>query len=411
MTPNFQQSNLQGRARRYAMVLDLLFNRVGLVGSLKTAHRGARHLSLGVRLTDPTHLDKALKLAEPLALHAGTENVLAQRAGGLVIYQFQLAQAFWEYYTRADVSGLAVGLAEARRPVVFDFDPPHALVAGTSGSGKSETLKSILLALLTTYTPDGLGLVLIDPHRDYTDFINAAHLVMPIAAEPGEIQTALLWANQELAQRKAQDIKDGKLLIVAIDEADQALSDKANLEAAKNIAKQARKYRVHLIVSTHKPLHTDLPGILDMLINRFVGLVSDAKISATLTGHAGLGAHKLTGKGDFLHIAGAVLERFQVAMACRADFARLPRAEIAPAVVQPLDLVILPADKPIGRPSLELDPVIAAQYFWRNPDSISIAMARELFNLSRSGHDLHKKFVIEFITELRRLRAAHQIGA
>ncbi|MBE7469624.1 MAG: hypothetical protein DPW09_17805 [Anaerolineae bacterium] len=410
MATTFQHTNLQGRARRYAIVINLLYGRVGLAGSLKAAHRGARHLSLGVRLSDPTQLDRALKLAEPLALHAGTENVLAQRDGGLVFYQFQLAQGFWEQYTRADVSGLAVGLAESRRPVLFDLDPPHALVAGTTGSGKSETLKSILLALLTTYTPQELGVILVDPHRDYSDFANVAHLVMPIANEPGDIRQALAWANNELAHRKAEDIKEGRAIVIAVDEADLALADKMNLEAAKNIAKQARKYRVHLIVSTHKPLHSDLPGILDMLINRFIGLVSDAKISATLTGHAGLQAHKLTGKGDFLHIAGAICERFQVAMATRQDYEALPRTEVKPVEVNALDLLTLPPEKPIGRPTLEVDPVIAAQYFWRNPNSISIAMARELFNLSRNGHDLHKKFVLDFITELRRLRAAAQLG-
>jgi hypothetical protein len=416
MLPNIQQplpqANLQARARRYAMVVSLLFARQNLTGKLATAHRGARHLSLGIRLTDPTQLDRALALSEPLALSAGTSAVLAQRLEGIVSYQFELPQAQWEFYNRADLPTLAaVGLAEQRRPVTFELDPPHVLVAGTTGSGKSETLKSILIALLTTHEPGSLGLVLVDPHRDYTDFTNAAHLLMPIAHEPGDIAAALTWAVDELARRKEADTKDAPTLIVAIDEADIALSDRRNLEAARIISKQARKFGIHLFVSTQKPTHADLPGILDMLLNRYVGLVSDGRMSATLTGHAGLQAHRLTGKGDFLRVIGATCQRFQVAMATTQDYEQLPRAEVRPAPVVSPDLILLPADKPTGRPPLDVDPIIAARYFWRNPEAISITMARELFNLSRTGHDLHKKFVSEFIAELRRLKAASQIGA
>jgi hypothetical protein len=60
------------------------------------------------------------------------------------------------------------------------------------------------------------------------------------------------------------------------------------------------------------------------LLNRFVGKVANAQISAMLTGHAGLQAHKLTGKGDFIHISsGEDATRFQVALATQADFKRL----------------------------------------------------------------------------------------
>ncbi len=264
--------------------------------------------------------------------------------------------------------------------------------------------------------------ILIDPHRDYTDFNHAAHLIMPIAHEPGDIRRALAWVNQELINRKADDNRAGRVIVVAVDEADLALSDRQNLAIAQNLAKQARKFRLHLLIATQKPLHSDLPGILDNLGNRFVGLVVDAKMSATLTGQAGLAAHKLTGKGDFLHVTGPQVDRFQVAQATTADFARLPRAEIAAPVVGPVDIIDWPGpaddyasypvgDKPVGgRPALEVSPAIAARYFWANPESVSIAMARDMFGLTRTGHELHKAFALEFINELKRLRAA-KIGA
>lgn len=413
--PTFTANPLQNRARRFALIIQLLFARQDLTGKLQTVNRGARHLSYGVRLANPMQLEAALKLAEPLALSCGVNGVLAGRLEGVINYQIELPQGFWEYYTRLDLpSSQAVGLAEQRRPIAFELDPPHALIAGTSGAGKSETLKSILISLMTTFSPAELGVILIDPHNDYTDFGNAAHLVMPIATETEEIRQALAWANQELAHRKAGDIKTGRVIIVAIDEADSVLTGQ-NLEIAKTISKQARKYRIHLIVATQKPLHADLPGILDNLMNKFVGQLVDAQTSARVTGHAGLMAHKLTPKGDFLHVTGPDVMRFQVAMATRQDFEALPRAEIRPVNLGISEVIELPAElpeKPVGRPQLQLNPEWLAWYFFHNPEKISRAMAKELMGISRDGHTLHRDFCRQFIAAYLKLRSEQkQIGA
>ena len=148
------KQSIHTRAHVYARIVNLLFAERKLSGRLVAASRGARYLSLGIRLDNPLKLEAALGLAEPLALAANTPAVLAQRLPdqpGLVTYQFQLAWGYWKTYTRSDVTGLGVGLAENHKQVDFSFDPPHALVAGTSGSGKSQTVKSILCGLFTTY--------------------------------------------------------------------------------------------------------------------------------------------------------------------------------------------------------------------------------------------------------------------
>ena len=384
------------------MVIQLLYTRQELTGKMQNVNRGARHLSYGIRLSDPLQLDNALKLAEPLALSCGVNAVMAQRIEGVISYQIELPQGFWEYYTRADLpSSQAVGLAEQRRPIAFELDPPHSLIAGTSGAGKSETLKSILIALMTSYTPLELGIILLDPHSDYQDFHNAAHLIMPIATETEAIRQALAYTNQELAQRKAENIKSGKTIIVAIDEADSVLTG-ANLEIAKIISKHARKYHIHLIVATQKPLHAELPGILDNLMNKFIGQLGDAGTSARVTGHAGLMAHKLTPKGDFLHVAGPDAMRFQVAMATDKDFAKLDRCEVQPATfgsVETLEPIILPEELPErrgGRPQVTINPEWLAFYAYSNPQAISRAMAGEL-GLGRPTHELHRDSAKEFV--------------
>jgi hypothetical protein len=405
---------LSTRARRYATIISLLFAKQGITGNLSTAHRGAHHLSLGVRLNDPTQLDRALSLAEPLALHSGTRAVLAQRDNALVVYLFELNQGYWESYTRADLPTLqAVGLAEQRRPVDFDFnDAPHALVAGTTNSGKSETIKSVLVSMLTTDTPDALRLGIIDPDGDYTDFYSVAHLALPVAHEPGQFADVLTWFVGELKQRKENNQRDAQRLVLVIDEAHEVLHGQ-NLTLCQQLA-QGRKYRIHLVIVTQKPLHGDMPKILDNLDNRFVGRVVDAKVSATVTGQAGLEAHKLTGAGDFLHVTGATVQRFQVAQATRADIDALPRADVQPVKVVSSDLIELPPDLPErtpGRPQLIVNPEYAAWYFYHNPDKISRAMAKEVLGLSRDNHELHREFTQRFIMAYLQLRQAKAIGA
>lgn len=413
---NFAQTGLKSRGQRYALVIRLLFAKQGLTGKLATVNRGARHLSYGVRLADPMQLDSALKLAEPMALSCGVKNILSQRLAGNVNYQIELPSLYWQYFTRQDLpNSQAVGLAEQRRPIAFELDPPHSLIAGTSGAGKSETLKSVLVSLMTCYTPTQLGVILIDPHNDYGDFSNEAHLVMPIATETNEISKALAYANKELAYRKAENIKDGRIIVVAIDEADSVLSG-SNLEIAKQISKQARKYRIHLLVATQKPMHGDLPGILDNLMNKFIGQLSDAKTSANVTGHAGLMAHKLTPKGDFLHVSGPDVLRFQVAMATGKDYDKLPRAEVQPIEVVTNDVIELPSELPIsepGRPGYQLNPQYLAWYFYHHPEKITRRMAQELLGLGQRGHELHRKFCEEFIKAYLELRQANspKLGA
>jgi hypothetical protein len=393
--------SLETRAKRYALVIKLLYRRQGLAGSLADASRGARFLSFGVRLNNPLQLDAALKLDEPLALACGVKNVLSQRRGGLVAYQVELGHQYWQYFTRQDLpAGQAVGLAEARRPVNFGFEPPHSLIAGTTGSGKTETLKSVLVSLLTTHTPPELGLILLDPHRELSDFANAAHLLLPIATEPGEIDAALAFVNGELARRKAANDKAGPLIVLAVDEAasDELLQNPANVVVLQNVSQQARKYRLHLILATQKPGHSSLPKILDNLLNRWVGQLSDAGLSARVTGQAGLGAHKLTGNGDFLHLAGPVVERLQIAQATRPDFERLERGPVQQAEAvgtsRP-DIVELPASA-TGRPPAQVEPVILAHYWHYGPDNISRQQAEAMFSLKRTGHNLHRDFCREF---------------
>lgn len=396
---------IEAQAKMYARVIAQLFLRRHIASKLTTVNRGARHLSYGLRLSNPEQLDNALKLAEYIALAANSKAVLAQRQNGFVVYQFELTADYWKSYTRQDLPTTeAIGLAEKRKPINFTFKQPHALVAGTTDSGKSETVKSILLSLMTSYKPTELKIVICDLHDDYPDFDNESHLVMPIAGNQNEIQNALLFVNNKLIKRKQQGIKNDYKLVLVIDEADKILSDE-RLAIVQSLTQEGRKFNIHVIIATQKPSHTDLPKILDNLNNRYVGLVSDAKISYMLTGKSGLQCHQLTGHGDFVNVCGIENERFQVAQATTEDFNNLERGEIKPVKIPESDVVLLPETKPVGRPPLTVDSEILAYYYHYGPDNISIAQANKALKLSRYSHSFYKAEVRKFAKQYLELRS------
>lgn len=409
---NNNNPELKARAKMLAKVVEVLFIRKGLSAKLATANRGARHLSLGVRLNDALQIDKALSLSEPLAAASGTQRVLAQRQSGLVVYQFELKQGFWQSYTRQDLPRVEnIGLAEKRKPIDFDFKQPHALIAGSTNSGKSETVKSIMLSLMQGHEPGELGIVLIDLHSDYDGFENEAHLIRfgygSIAHENDDIDTALLWVNSQLANRKREGVKDDRRIVLIIDEADKVLSDDKRLAIVQSISTEGRKFNVNVIIGTQKPSHKTLPKILDNLLNRFIGLVSDAQVSANLTGKSGLQAHLLTGSGDFIHTVGADSERFQVAIATQQDFNRLERCQLEPVIVDSQDYVELPTELDkgqAGRPKLELQADLTAWYLYHYPTEISRATAAGI-GISRNAHELHKDFAGQVAQHYLKLQA------
>ncbi len=408
---------LVARVRFYTRVAGVLYAKEELRGRVIKANRGARHLSLGIRLANPLQLDKALKLVEPLALATNTTAVIASRQPdqpGLITYQFQLQQGYWQKYTRADLETgpgrVGVGLSEGRRQIDFTFDLPHSGFFGTTGSGKSEAVKSLLCGLFTAYSPYELQAVIVDPDGDYIDsFRNSVHLGgVPIARTAEEINWVLTYAKAELLRRKRANERNGKRLVVVIDETEDALAKQERLAVAQAIGGDGRKFNINLVLATPDPNEKTLPDLLPKVVNRWVGLVSDGRISAYLTGHKGLECHKLTGQGDFMHVAGNRQERLLVAMATRADYDNLPRAELAAPDFEDEDLPDLDEfeddeTRGPGRPTILPKPVPVARYLFYGPNQISIAQAREWLGLTRTGHYANRDFAREVKAELLRL--------
>ena len=92
--------------------------------------------------------------------------------------------------------------------------------------------------------------MIVDPHRDYESLGNVAHLAGPVAHDQETAGEVLAWVAGELARRKAANERNGKRLIVAIDEAPAVVADGRALAIAIELAREARKYRINLLVGS-----------------------------------------------------------------------------------------------------------------------------------------------------------------
>ena len=228
---------------------------------------------------------------------------------------------------------------------------PHCLVAGTTGSGKSVTIHSIITSLLYRNGPEDLKLILIDPKRvELTLYNNIPHLLTPVITEAKKTILALKWAAREMDRRydilEAESVRDvesyhenvfgketkkkekngdgeGKemevermpYIIIIIDElADIMTAYPRELESAiVRLAQMSRAVGIHLILSTQRPEVNVITGLIKANIPARVALKVSSQIDSRTILDAG-GAEKLLGAGDMLYSSGeAQPERLQSA--------------------------------------------------------------------------------------------------
>jgi DNA segregation ATPase FtsK/SpoIIIE-like protein len=408
----------------------------GIGAKVVSKERGARYYSVGVRLKNPRYLRRALNLGEELATATNTQVCIVSRQGAVIYYQFGLPPAYHKSYTRAVLKSTpghaVIGLAEKERPVelVWKSAAPHALVAGTTGSGKTWTTRSMLVALAGAYTPDELQLLIFDLKGEFGDFTNVAHLHgWPIARNDQDFNRAMSYVSDQLKQREAMGVEVSyRRLVVVIDEAEAIMQDGKRLQIARALVQRGRGVRINGLFATQEPHKGKFKSLLGQINNRWVGLVANADASWRVTGHPALAANKLSGDGDFLHIeAGGMHDRLQVATATQADYDRLPHAEIAPPAdvgdsVDPVDPDRLPSvaglpdweildgdDVGPGRPRNEIEPETLGYYLYR-PDAITERQAREELELSRHAHRQYKAFARRALIKVRELRERDRIN-
>ena len=218
----------------------------------------------------------------------------------------------------------AVGMDIEGNAIVSDLKSmPHLLIAGSTGSGKSVCINSIITSLLYKATPDEVKLVLIDPKVvELANYNGIPHLLIPVVTEPAKAAAALNWAVAEMDDRYRKFAEEGvreissynktvrgrneeesvmPQIVIIIDElADLMMVAKSQVEESIcRLAQKARAAGMHLIVATQRPSTDVVTGLIKANIpSRIAFAVSSHHDSMTILDMSG--AEKLVGKGDML---------------------------------------------------------------------------------------------------------------
>lgn len=217
---------------------------------------------------------------------------------------------------------IPLGRDAAGAPIIADLKKmPHLLIAGSTGSGKSIAINSLIVGLLYQNTPSQLRMLLVDPKRvEFTQFNDIPHLLAPVITEPDKTVNTLKWALIEMERRYkrfqevgSRDIdsynakfKDEQLpyIVIVIDElADLMATSAKEVEGAiVRLAQMARAVGMHLIVATQRPSVDVITGLIKANITTRVAFAVASQIdSRTIIDVAG--ADKLLGRGDMLFLS------------------------------------------------------------------------------------------------------------
>lgn len=217
-------------------------------------------------------------------------------------------------------SKLAMGLGKdvAGRIIIGDIAKmPHLLIAGSTGSGKSVCVNTLITSIIYKAKPDEVKLILIDPKVvELSNYNGIPHLMIPVVTDPKKAANALTWAVTEMnrryklfAEAQVKDInsyneKTGDALariVIIIDELADLMMVSANdvEDCIHRLAQMARAAGMHLIVATQRPSVDVITGVIKANIpSRIAFAVSSQTDSRTIIDMGG--AEKLLGKGDML---------------------------------------------------------------------------------------------------------------
>ena len=218
---------------------------------------------------------------------------------------------------------IALGKSISGIPIVGDLSSmPHLLIAGTTGSGKSVCINTIILSLLYKYTPEKCNLILIDPKMlELSAYEGIPHLLCPVITEAKKATAALGWAVKEMESRyklmtsvgvknidgyNSKHKKHMPYIIVVVDEMSDLMliAGKEIENYIQRLSQMARAAGIHIIMATQRPSVDVITGTIKANFPTRISFQVSSKIdSRTILGEQG--AEQLLGKGDMLFMSSA----------------------------------------------------------------------------------------------------------
>ena len=229
-----------------------------------------------------------------------------------------------EKFNRKEIKlPIALGKSISGTPIIGDLTSmPHLLIAGTTGSGKSVCINTIILSLLYKYPPEKCNLILIDPKMlELSTYEGIPHLLCPVITEAKKATAALGWAVKEMESRyklmTSEGVKniDGynlkhkkhmPYIVVVVDEMSDLMliAGKEIENYIQRLSQMARAAGIHIIMATQRPSVDVITGTIKANFPTRISFQVSSKIdSRTILGEQG--AEQLLGKGDMLFMSSA----------------------------------------------------------------------------------------------------------
>ena len=218
---------------------------------------------------------------------------------------------------------IALGKSISGIPIVGDLSAmPHLLIAGTTGSGKSVCINTIIVSLLYKHTPENCKFILIDPKMlELSSYEGIPHLLSPVITEPKKATSALSWVVKEMENRYRKMTEIGvrnidgfnskfkekmPYIVVIVDEMSDLMlvAGKEIENYIQKLSQMARAAGIHIIMATQRPSVDVITGTIKANFPTRISFQVSSKIdSRTILGEQG--AEQLLGKGDMLFMSSA----------------------------------------------------------------------------------------------------------
>ena len=326
----------RGDIKENATIIESTLDSFGIRAKVAEVNGGPAITQYAIKIAEGTKLSKikALQTDLALALAAPTGQIRIEAPiPGRNLVGIEIPNRSPEYVTLYEImnhpdmkkekSRLAVGLGlgVSGAPAIADIKKmPHILVAGSTGSGKSVCINTIITTLLFRNSPQELRFIMVDPKRvELTGYNGIPHLLTPVITDTDRVISALQWATKEMDKRYkmfaevgARNIEDYneqsgfiamEYIVIVIDElADIMLTAPSKVEdLVVRLAQMARATGIHLVIATQRPSVNVITGLIKANIPTRIAFNVASMIDSRVIIDSP-GAEKLLGKGDMLFV-------------------------------------------------------------------------------------------------------------
>lgn len=300
----------------------------------------ARTIQFRLHLAPTTSVRKVQSLGEEVALALGASDARIERDNGMVYIEVARSDAQplrlleLEPQIRRNASFLSamqrtgtalVGMTAEGVPLLIRLgtpEVPHVLIAGTTGSGKSQAARTLVASMALFQPARNVQLLIIDPKgSDFGAFAALPHMVSPPVVRMEDARERLDWLVDEMTRRQQERVRRPRIIVLIDELADLLMQGGTEMEnLLARLVQRGRSAGICIVGCTQKPT----AGVLGTLVKanfpvRLVGKVTSAQEALVAAGISRSGAEKLAGRGDFLLIANGDTTRVQIAHFPHAD--------------------------------------------------------------------------------------------